>query len=122
MIRIPETLSVSMPVQLFAQGSSLASRNQLEFTIELDGIQSTDSTNPAVSPQHLLAQISGVCSQSPLVDTVVAAESAPASGYFDMAPAADSSAVRASFPGASNPATGLFPVGAHYFSGGAILV
>jgi hypothetical protein len=122
MVRIPEAFSLGIHVKLALQCFPFLQRNQLKPAVELNGIQTADRADASIAPKHLFAQIAGIRSQTPLVNAAVVAESPSALRHFNLAPSADTSAMRAPLPGLSNPAAGLLPFGAHHFSGGLILV
>jgi hypothetical protein len=111
-----------MQIQLAAQSFSLAHRHKLKSATEFDCVQPTDRANAAIAGEHLVAQVSGIRSQPPLVNTTVVAESSPAAGHFLVAPAAYASVIRTPFLCFADPAAGFLSVRAHSFSGRLFLM
>src|ERR1700733_4707704 len=71
-------------------GCAGGTAGSFEGVVGGDGIDVTDSADAAVTGEDLVAQIAGVSAETPLVDAVVAAEGAAASGEdFEVAPAAE---------------------------------
>jgi hypothetical protein len=70
----------------FAGGAS----GSLECVPGSNGIDVADGTNAAIASEDLVAEVAGVGSKTPLVNTVVGAEGTAASGEdFEFAPAAE---------------------------------
>jgi hypothetical protein len=114
-VGIPETPTLCVQIQLAVQGLSFAGRNQLKPPVKLQCIQSANSTDASITLQDLLAQITRICSESPLMNAVVTTEGSSSRRYLLFAPAADAAAVRTPFFCFSNPASGSLPDRAHYF-------
>jgi hypothetical protein len=61
-----------------------------ECVVGGDGVDVADGADAVVAGEDLVAEVAGVCAETPLVDAVVAAEGAAAFGEdFEVAPAAE---------------------------------
>jgi hypothetical protein len=75
---------------------SCGSARAFEGGVDGDGVAAADGTDTTVAGENLVAEISGICTESPLMDTVVATEGAPSlSENFELAPAAERQTVGA---------------------------
>jgi hypothetical protein len=83
-----------------------------------DGVDAADGADAAIAGEDLVAEIAGISAETPLVDAVVAAEGAAASGDdFEFAPAAEGKAIRAARQGcAGGVASGKSAGWEHAFS------
>lgn len=79
-----------------------------------DGVDAAGSAEAAVAEEDLLAEIGGLGTELPLVDTIVRAEGEAAARDFERAPAAEAAAVGSAGDGlAVDPAAGHGARGAH---------
>jgi hypothetical protein len=108
-IRIPEASAPGVKIQLATQSFSLARGHQLESPVEFKRVETADSTDPAISRQNLVAQITRIGTQSPLVDAIISAKGSAAFRHFQSAPSADASPMGPSYLTASDPTAGFFP-------------
>ena len=82
-------------VEMQAGGAGGAA-GSFEGVVGGDGVDVTDGADAAVAGEDLVAEIAGVGAETPLVDTVVAAEGAATLGEdLEFAPAAEGELVRA---------------------------
>jgi hypothetical protein len=77
-------------------GGTGGAAGAFESGVDGDGIGAADNADAAVASEDLVAKVAGIGAEPPLVDTVVAAEGAPAPGEdLKLAPAAERQAVGA---------------------------
>jgi hypothetical protein len=77
-------------------GGTSSATGSLQCVIGGEGIDRADSTDAAIARKNLVAKITGVGAQTPLVNAVVTAESAPTPGdNLEVAPPAEGQVVRA---------------------------
>ena len=77
-------------------GGAGGATGSLESVVGGDGVDVADGADAAVAGEDLVAQVAGVGAETPLVDTVVAAEGAAAFGEdFEVAPAAEGKVIGA---------------------------
>ena len=100
-------------------GGSGGAAGSFECVVGGDGVYRAYGADAAVAGEDLVAQVAGVGAETPLVDTVVAAEGAAAFDHnFEFAPAAEGEIVgpaRESVGGGA--ASGKSAGGEHAFSG-----
>jgi hypothetical protein len=77
-------------------GGAGGSAGSFEGVVGGDGVDVTDGADAVVASEDLVAEVTGIGAETPLVDAVVAAESATAFGEdFEVAPAAEGEIVGA---------------------------
>ena len=113
MIGIPKTSPARMHTKPTLQLLPFTRRQPLKSSIERDGIQAAEGTDAPISRQYLLAHVSWICSQPPLVNAGVAAESPSPLWDFDATPSADASAVWAPLLSSIDPTARFLPPGTH---------
>ena len=112
-VGIPEAPPATVHVQLTPQLPSLACRQALKPAIEFGCVQAANRADTPIASPYLPAQVPRVCSQPPLMNAGITAESPPSLRHFYTAPPADSSAICSPLRGPTDPASWFLSVRAH---------
>ena len=112
-VGIPKAPTAVMHAKAATQLGSFPYRQLLKPAIKLDGVQAADRADASIANLYMVAQVSRVGSQPPLVNAGITAESPTPLRHFHTAPPADSSAVRPPLLGPMDPTSWLLSLRAH---------